>query len=90
MNFTAWVFGAVLATFVGALFHLWRGGSLVRLLFYLLLSWIGFIAGQILANALKWSFLSIGSLHVGMCLFGSLLFLGIGYWLSLVQVKQKP
>jgi hypothetical protein len=89
MNFTAWVFGAVLATFVGGLFHLWRGGSLIRLLFYLFLSWIGFIAGQLLANALNWTFLSIGSLHAGMGVLGSLLFLGVGYWLSLVQIQQK-
>ncbi|NJD59660.1 MAG: hypothetical protein C3F13_10635 [Anaerolineales bacterium] len=81
--------GLIISTLYGALFHLWRGGNAGRLLLYLLLSWVGFWVGQILGNLINLSFDIIGQLHIGMATVGSLIFLGIGYWLSLVQSEPK-
>jgi uncharacterized membrane protein YeaQ/YmgE (transglycosylase-associated protein family) len=81
--------GLIISTLYGALFHLWRGGNAGRLLLYLLLSWVGFWVGQILGNLINLSFDTIGQLHIGMATVGSLIFLGIGYWLSLVQSEPK-
>jgi hypothetical protein len=81
--------GLIISTLYGALFHLWRGGNAGRLLLYLLLSWVGFWVGQILGNLINLSFDTIGQLHIGMATLGSLIFLGIGYWLSLVQSEPK-
>ncbi len=82
--------GLIISTLYGAIFHLWRGGNAGRLLLYLLLSWIGFWVGQLLANLLNLSFDVLGQLHLLFATLGSLAFLGIGYWLSLVQAESKP
>ncbi len=89
MTLPAFLLGFVLSTLYGAAFHLWRGGSLGRLIFYLALSWAGFWIGQFLAELLGWSFLSVGPLHLGMATLVSAIFLLAGYWLSLVEVQRK-
>jgi uncharacterized membrane protein YeaQ/YmgE (transglycosylase-associated protein family) len=81
--------GLILSTLYGALFHLWRGGSAGRLLLYLLLAWIGFWLGQLIGNLLNLSFDTLGQLHLLFATLGSLIFLAIGYWLSLVQAENK-
>jgi hypothetical protein len=82
--------GLILSTLYGALFHLWRGGNAGRLLLYVLLAWFGFWSGQLLGNYFNISFDTIGQLHIGAATLGSVIFLAIGYWLSLVQVENKP
>jgi hypothetical protein len=89
MSTPALLLGFLISTLYGALFHLWRGGSPGRLLFYLALSWVGFSAGQITANILGWSFDNLGQLHLLTASVGSILFLGIGYWLSLIDIQRK-
>ena len=81
--------GLVLSTLYGALFHLWRGGNAGRLLLYLVLAWIGFWLGHLIGNYLNVSFDMLGQLHVAIATLGSVVFLAIGYWLSLVQVEPK-
>jgi hypothetical protein len=81
--------GLILSTFYGALFHLWRGGNAGRLLLYLLLSWIGFWLGQLVGVYLNLDFDILGQLHLVVASLSSLLFLGIGYWLSLVQSDKR-
>jgi hypothetical protein len=89
MTLPAIIFGVILSTLIGAAFHLFRGGGLGRLLLYLVLGWIGFWTGQFLAWQFGWSFASLGPLHLGMATIGSLVFLGVGHWLSLVEVDKK-
>ncbi len=81
--------GLILSTLFGALFHLWRGGNSGRLLLYLLLSWIGFWIGQLIGNLLNATFDVLGQLHLLFATLGSLIFLAIGFWLSLVQSEPK-
>ena len=89
MTIPAFLLGLVLSTLYGAAFHLWKGGGVGRLLFYLALGWVGFWIGQWLANQLGWAFLSIGPLHLGLATLVSLVFLFSGYWLSLVEVQRR-
>jgi hypothetical protein len=89
MTVPALLFGMLISTLYGALFHLWRGGGVGRLILYLILGWAGFWIGQALANQLNWTFGSLGTLRLGMATLTSALFLGIGYWLSLVEVDRK-
>ncbi len=77
--------GLVISTLYGAAFHLWRGGSFWRLLLYILLAWIGFWAGHFFGNRWGWTFFSLGSLRLGAATLGSIVMLGFGYWLSLVD-----
>lgn len=89
MSFPAILFGLLISSLYGAVFHLWRGGGLGRLVLYMLLGWAGFWIGQFIAARWGWTFGSLGPLHLGMASIVSLLFLGIGYWLSLVEVDRK-
>ena len=83
------LFGILISTLYGALFHLWRGGSLGRLILYLVLGWLGFWAGHLLANLWGLTFASLGTLHLGAATVGSFLFLAVGYWLSLVEIDRS-
>jgi hypothetical protein len=89
MTIPVMIFGLLLSSLYGALFHLWKNGGLGRLLLFLALSWVGFVAGQLLGQQVGWTFWSVGTLNVGMATIGSLIFLGVGYWLSLVQVENR-
>jgi hypothetical protein len=89
MTLPAFLFGVLLSTLYGAVFHLLRGGGIGRLLLYLVLGWAGFWVGQLLASQLNWSFGSLGPLHLGMATLSSLVFLGIGHWLSLVETDRR-
>lgn len=82
MTFPALVFSFFMALLLGSLLHLWRGGSLVRLLLYLTLSLIGFFGGHFAATLLSIHFFRVGTINLGMGILGSLVLLGLGYWLS--------
>ncbi len=85
MTIPSVLYGILFSTMYGAVFHLWKGGKFARLLLYILLSWGGFWIGHLLASILGWTFLSIGPLHLGLATLGSVLFLFVGYWLSLIK-----
>ncbi len=89
MTFPAIIFSIFVALLLGSLLHLWRGGNLVQLLIYLVLSAIGFFIAQTVANFLSIKFIQVGTINLGMGILGSLLFLGIGYWLSPEEFKQS-
>lgn len=80
------ILGILISTLYGALFHFWRGGSLGRLILYLVLGWLGFWTGHTLAGLWGWTFASLGTLRLGAATIGSFIFLAIGYWLSLVEI----
>lgn len=82
MSMPSILFAAVLSTLYGAGFHLWRGGSAGKLLLFLVLSWIGFAAGQYLATRLEWTFDLFGQTHLVVASLSSLVFLVIGNWLA--------
>jgi hypothetical protein len=89
MSIPTLFFGFILSTLYGALFHLWRGGNAGRLLFYLILAWVGFWFGQIIGNIFGWDFDLVGQLHIVFSTLVSFSFIGLGYWLSLVQVEKS-
>lgn len=83
MNFPAILLGFVGATLLGALYHLWRGGGPVRIIFYLLMAWFGFAAGTYVAHLRGWVLWVIGQVDVGFGALGALLMLALGDWLTL-------
>ena len=89
MTIPALLFGFVLASVYATAFHFWKGGSLSRLLLYLILAWVGFWGGDILGAVLKWDFAAVGPINTGMATFGSAAFLFVGEWLSRVEVTRK-
>jgi hypothetical protein len=80
------VLGVILALLIGSLFHVWLDGGIGRLFLFLVLSVAGAATGQWVGVWRKWLVFPIGTLNAGLVIFGSLLFLGIGYWLSLVEI----
>ena len=85
MTAPAYLLGLVYALLLGALFHLWRDGGFGRLVLYLFLSVAGAVAGQWLATWRNWGVFMIGPLDLGLMTAGSVAFLLVGYWLSLVE-----
>ena len=88
MTTPALIFGFLLSTLFAAAFHFWRGGGPGRLLLYLLLAWIGFWAGQYLAEQTGLTLGDLGQLHLIPACLASLLFLFVGHWLSLAPEKK--
>ena len=82
MNIVTILFGWLMATLLGALFHLWRDGGFWKLLLYLGLSWAGFWLGNWAAGDWGVKFLLVGGLNLGLALIGSLIFLFVGHWVS--------
>jgi len=56
--------GLLIASILGLLFHLARGGSLPRLALYILTSWISFFAGQLVSAWLGWQAWRVGTLNL--------------------------
>ncbi len=88
MTLPSIVIGLLIALLMGALFHLGFDGGAGRLVLYLLLSLCGFFAGHSVGTALHWQVFALGPLDLGMAVLGSILFLFLGYWLSLVEVGR--
>lgn len=87
MTLPSLLFGFVVALLIGAVFHLFLGGGLGRLFLYLILSLIGSAAGQWVGSWRNWNLFPIGTLNLGMAIVGSLVFLVVGYWFSLVKIR---
>ena len=87
MTLPSVIFGLLCALLLGALFHVVVDGGLGRLLLYLVLSIAGFGVGAWIAASWSWALLPIGPLDIGVATIGSLVFLGLGHWLSLVRVQ---
>jgi len=60
----AFYFSLLIATGLGLVFHLIRGGSLGRLALYLAAAWITFMAGHLVAEWLDWHFLRLGPINL--------------------------
>ena len=82
MTFPAIIFSFFVAMLLGSLMHLWRGGTLIRLMLYLALSLIGFFSGHFVGNLLSIRIIMVGTINLGMGILGSIVLLGLGYWLS--------
>ncbi len=89
LTLPAFIFGLLIASLYGAAFHLWKGGGPGKLFLYQVLSWAGFWLGQFIAMRVGISIGSVGPLRVGVATVGSLLFLFVGHWLSLIQLEES-
>lgn len=89
MTFPAILFGIILSTAYGTAFHFWKGGSLNKLLLYVILAWLGFWIGHIVGGLIRWSFAAVGPINAGLATVGSAIFLFVGEWLGRVEVTHK-
>ena len=89
MTLPSIVFSLIFSLLIGSLFHLWRDGGLGRLVIYLTLSVLGSVAGQLFGIWRNWVLVPVGPLDLGFAALGSFVFLGLGYWLSLVEFHRE-
>lgn len=85
MTVPALLFGCLVAIFMGAAFHLWKGDGFGRLFLYLIFALVGFWIGHFVAVQINLTFLMIGPLRFGPAVIVSAAAIGLGYWLSLVR-----
>jgi uncharacterized membrane protein YeaQ/YmgE (transglycosylase-associated protein family) len=66
-------FAFILATLLGALFHLLMGGDARRLALFLLAGWIGFGLGHVIGTALGINLLNVGTLRLVTAVLGAII-----------------
>ena len=88
MTYPAFFYGLLLSSLYGTAFHFWKGGKGIKLLFYVLLSWIGFWLGHFLGVYMSLSLAKLGPLNAGLGTIFSILFLFTGNWLSKVDLSD--
>lgn len=89
MSIPSLLFALLIALLYGSLYHLIRGGGVWRLLYYLGLSILGFVAGHLVGLWRGWILFPLGSLNLGLSSMGSFVILVIGDWLSRIEAKQE-
>jgi len=72
-------FAFIIATLMGAAFHLMVGGDARRLAFFLLASWLGFAMGQSFGVSSGLDWVVIGEIRILSAVAGSLLMLAVAY-----------
>lgn len=67
--------GLIIASLVGLLYHLLRGGSLGRLLLYIVSACIAFFAGHWLGDLINWTSWRLGTLNLLPALLATVIIL---------------
>jgi hypothetical protein len=83
------VFGFIIATLFGAVFHLVMGGDARRLALFLLSGWVGFGLGHLLGVVFEIDLLPIGTLHAFTASFGALVALIAAHMLTTERKRKR-
>jgi hypothetical protein len=86
MTIPTLIFAFLLASLLGALYHLIRGGGPGRLFLDLFLSWAGFALGYFLGMRLGWSLYPLGGLDLGLTIPAALILLVGVDWISRIRL----
>lgn len=89
MTIPSLLIALLIALFLGALYHLIRGGGFWRFILYLGLSVLGFAIGYLVGLWQAWRLYPLGSLDLGASSLGSLIVLVLGDWLSRIEMKEE-
>ncbi|MCI0710842.1 MAG: hypothetical protein L0154_11840 [Chloroflexi bacterium] len=76
------LFGFVVATLFGSVFHLIVGGDARRLALFLMMSWVGFALGHITGDLLGIEILDIGALNMLNATAGAFLAMLLAFMLT--------
>ncbi|MBM3136726.1 MAG: hypothetical protein FJZ98_00900 [Chloroflexi bacterium] len=82
LTFPVFVFGSLIALLLGAVVHLIAGGKLLRLIFCLVFSWIGFWSGNYLGTRFNVEILHLGQVNYGPAILAAAVLSIFGYWVS--------
>jgi len=90
MTLASFFLGTVIASVFGCAFHFWHGGGFKWLVFFNLLSWLGFWLGHIVGNLTRVRFLILGPINFGPAIIGTVVILFLGFWLSMFNQENRP
>jgi hypothetical protein len=82
-------FGFILATLLGAIFHLIFGGDARRLALFLLAGWLGFGLGQVLGLLFEINIFTVGSLRMLSAVTGTLVALTVARFMSSNRIRRR-
>lgn len=82
LTLPVFIFGSIIAFLLGALVHLIAGGKLLRLIFCIVFSWIGFWLGNYLATQFNVEILRYGQVNYGPAILIASIISVFGYWIS--------
>lgn len=87
MTLPSFILGTLIAMTIGCGFHFWRGGGLKWLVLFNLFSIMGFWLGHFVASIFHIKFFLLGPMYLGAAIILSVIFLFVGYWLSMASVE---
>jgi uncharacterized membrane protein YeaQ/YmgE (transglycosylase-associated protein family) len=82
-------FGFIVATLLGASFHLVLGGDVRRLALFLLSGWVGFAAGHLAGNAFDVNVMNVGALRFFPAVIGALVALVLAHAVTSKQTQRR-
>ncbi|MBN1230351.1 MAG: hypothetical protein JXA19_00645 [Anaerolineales bacterium] len=88
MTWVSFLLGVLISSIPGVFWHLIRGGSFGKMLVYLIAGWVGFWVGQYTANRLEIYVLSIGALHLGLAILGSVILVLLAGKLGHIEFRK--
>ena len=89
MTIPTLIFAFLIASLLGAMYHLIRDGGLGRLFLYLFLSWTGFALGHFWGLWRGWLVFPVGQLDLGTTIPGSLILLLGGDWIGKIRLGPE-
>jgi hypothetical protein len=90
MNWPAVYLGLLISSLIGLLFHAVRGGSLARLLLYLVTSWVAFFLGHTLAGWMGWEAGRLGGLNLLPAVLATIIGLLVASVLAGPRERRAP
>jgi uncharacterized membrane protein YeaQ/YmgE (transglycosylase-associated protein family) len=82
-------FGFIVATLLGACFHLLFGGDARRLALFLLAGWIGFGIGHFLGILFEIDLFNVGSLRMVSAVFGAVTALTVARMMTSNRTRRR-
>lgn len=82
MTITHYILLVLIASFMGSLFHVWKGGNGGKLILFITVSIVGVLSGQLLFLFWPIKFFEVGPMKIGLGIITSILFLFGSLWLS--------
>lgn len=79
---SALILGFLVASAYAAVFHLIIGGSIRRLIVYLIAAWVGFAIGQFVGTLFNVDLFKLGTLHLLSASLGAWAALLLAWWLA--------
>lgn len=86
---TTLTFAFILATLLGAGFHLIVGGDARRLALFLIAGWVGFAVGHVVGSALAVDVITIGTLRVFPAAVGALVALVVAMMATTGRSRKR-